>query len=208
MNDKKKSHDVLGVQPLAKAVEIATKGAIDGAASFLSRICLPAAEEFGLLLKERVSHWRTQNLVAIINKTESLLQEHGGVKNLKAHPKIINEILEKGSWTDDSNIQEMWAGLLASSCTKDGSDESNLVFVNLLGQITSAQARFFNHVCLNTQKKLSIDNLVYAESMNISPIQLVEIWRDSDLHRIDRELDHLRALELIRGASLYTMKSM
>ncbi len=199
MTDANKSLDLLGVKPIAESVKIVTKGAVDGASAFLSRICLPAAEEFGLLIKERVSHWRTRNLVAISERTQKLLTEHGGIGNLQAHPRIINDILEKGSWSPQDDIQNMWAGLLASACTSDGQDESNLLFVNLLGQINAAQARLLNHACVAAEKKLSLDNLLYAESIELTPPQLIELWHDDDLHRIDRELDHLRALDLIEG---------
>jgi hypothetical protein len=199
MSDKKTSVDVFGVQPLAEAVKIATKGAVDGAAAFLGRICLPAAEEFGLLLKDRVSHWRTRNLVSISDKTKEIMEQHGGIEGLQAHPRIMNEIIEKGSWCSEDDVQSMWAGLLASSCTTDGKDESALVFINLLGQITTAQARMLNHACRTANKKLTLDGLLYAEKISLTPEELADIWQDNDIYRIDRELDHLRALELITG---------
>jgi hypothetical protein len=64
------SLDVLGIKPLAEAINTVIKGTVDGAAVFLGRICLPAAEEFGLLLRDRVSHWRRQNLIRIAEKAE------------------------------------------------------------------------------------------------------------------------------------------
>lgn len=33
------------------------QGAVDGAGAFLGRICLPAAEEFGLLLRDKVGFY-------------------------------------------------------------------------------------------------------------------------------------------------------
>lgn len=46
--------DVLGIKPVAEAVNTVTKGTVEGASAFLSRICLPAAEEFGFLLQDKV----------------------------------------------------------------------------------------------------------------------------------------------------------
>jgi hypothetical protein len=110
------SLDVLGIRPVGKAVEKVTAGAVDGAGAFLSRICLPAAEEFGLLLRDRVHNWRTQNLLAITQKAEQNLQSSGD--GVHASPRLVNRFLEEGSWVEDSEVQEMWAGLLSSSCTK------------------------------------------------------------------------------------------
>ena len=56
--NQSQSLDVLGIKPVGEAITTAVKGTVDGAAAFLSRICLPAAEEFGLLLRDRVSHLR------------------------------------------------------------------------------------------------------------------------------------------------------
>ena len=40
-----KSLDILGIKPVADSVNRLTRAAVDGASAFLSRICLPAAEE-------------------------------------------------------------------------------------------------------------------------------------------------------------------
>ncbi len=57
--------DLLGLAPYGEAVNTATKVVVDGAAAFLSRVCLPASEEFGLLLQDQVRHWRAQNIARI-----------------------------------------------------------------------------------------------------------------------------------------------
>jgi hypothetical protein len=53
MNQENKSLDILGIKPIGNAIESLTDGFVSGASAFLSRICLPAAEEFGLLLRDR-----------------------------------------------------------------------------------------------------------------------------------------------------------
>jgi hypothetical protein len=64
--NESKSLDVLGVRPVEEAISHATKAAIDGASAFLARICLPAAEEFGLLLQDKVRAWRVRNAVLVV----------------------------------------------------------------------------------------------------------------------------------------------
>ena len=71
MSDKdQQSFDILGIKPVGEAVNTIVKGSVEGTSAFLSRICLPAAEEFGLLLQDKISHWRTQNLIRIAEKAE------------------------------------------------------------------------------------------------------------------------------------------
>jgi hypothetical protein len=199
MTEENIGDDLLGIRPLSKSIEIATKGTVDGVAAFLGRICLPVAEEFGLFLKDRVHNWRLRNIVNITNKAEQRLAEHGGIDGKQLHPRLLSSVLDNGSWVNDDDVQQMWAGLLASSCTRDGRDESNLLFVSILTQITTAEARFLAHACNVAQKRLSPNGLLYADKIELTPMQLIDIWQDQDIHRIDRELDHLRELGVIIG---------
>ncbi len=91
----------------------------------------------------------------------------------------------------------MWAGLLASSCTKDGKDESNLIFINLLSQLTSSEVKILNYICENAKKEITIHGLIYANVLLISLKDLKIISNIPDIHHLDRELDHLRSLGLI-----------
>ena len=68
MAEDGKSLDVFGIKPVADSINTVTKGAVDGAGAFFGRICLPAAEEFGLLLRDKVSAWRARNIVRIAEK--------------------------------------------------------------------------------------------------------------------------------------------
>jgi hypothetical protein len=103
MSNNDNSLDIFGVKPVAKAIDRATEGTLAGAGAFLSRICLPATEEFGLLLKDRVSLWRARNAARIASGAERLTAEKEGP--LEAHPRLAWEIIDKGSWADDELVQ-------------------------------------------------------------------------------------------------------
>lgn len=188
--------DLLGVKPVGDAIKIATEETFKGAQAFLSRICLPAAEEFGLLLRDRVSHWRASQAAKIAKRAEEKLGKfpRGAVH---AHPRLVFEAIETGSWSDDDVIQDAWAGILASSCTDDGKDDSNVVFATLLSQLTGVQLRILNYSVEQSPKFASKGGLPYAAEILLSLTELVQISGCQDAHRLDRELDHLRSLELI-----------
>ncbi|MCO5341459.1 DUF4393 domain-containing protein [Aeromonas veronii] len=199
MSEENKSLDLLGVKPIADSVNTVTEGTVKGASAFLSRICLPAAEEFGLLLKDKVSSWRAKNAVEIANKAQALLEHQVGNVVLHAHPRIVYATIENGSWAEDDFMQKLWSGLLASSCTKTGKDESNLILINLLSQITTSQARLINYVCQHCTTYQSTAGWLGSLRFTLDLPQLIEVMGVNDIHQIDRELDHLRALELISG---------
>ncbi|WP_160153571.1 hypothetical protein [Microbulbifer sp. ALW1] len=197
MSEENKSLDLLGVKPIADSVNTVTTGTVNGASAFLSRICLPAAEEFGLLLKDKVSSWRAKNAVEIANRAQSLLEEQVQGLVVSAHPRIIYSTLENGSWAEDDFMQGLWAGLLASSCTSDGKDESNIILINLLSQLTSGQAKIISHVCQNTTTYMGKAGFIFSDEFYMEADDLLEVSGIDDIHQLDRELDHLRGLELI-----------
>jgi hypothetical protein len=196
-NDSK-SLDVLGIKPVGDAISHATKATVNGASAFLGRICLPAAEEFGLLLQDKVRAWRAKNALAVVWEAEAQYHKYLREHPAHAHPRLVSATLEHGSWADDKTLQEMWGGLLASSCSADGRDDSNLIFINLLSQLTTLQVRILHHACGMVEKFLTPAGLIMSKTPLLVDIPTLEaIAGIDDIHRIDRELDHLRGMGLI-----------
>lgn len=198
MSNDDKSIDILGTKPLAEAVNTVTKGGVNGASAFLSRICLPAAEEFGLLLKDKVSAWRAKNAIELINKAQELLNQQTCDLVVHAHPRIVYSVLETGSWAEDDYMQSLWSGLLTSSCDKTGKDESNLMFINILSNLTTSQGKLVKYICTNSTALISDGGwLVTDDALFMDINALKEVMEIEDIHRLDRELDYLRSMELI-----------
>ncbi len=192
------SLDILGVKPIAQAVDKTTEASIAGISAFLSRICLPAAEEFGLFLQDKVKAWRAQNARNILEKTQSIharvLERNGD----QVHPRIVAAVLENGSWVNDDEVQSMWAGLLASSCSVDGQDQSNLVFINILRQMTDAEVRLINYACKNARVvQLPAGYIACIENFIVNKQQVAELLGTDDLHKMDLLQDHCRELGLL-----------
>lgn len=197
MSEGNKSLDLLGLQPISESIKITTQGTVDAASAFLGRICLPAAEEFGLLLRDKVSSWRANNAVKITDKAQIILDKKENGLVVSAHPRIIYTAIENGSWAEDDFMQNFWAGILASACTPDGKDESNIIFMNFLSQITTNQARIIDHICKNAKTYKGRSGLIACDRFEMEADELVQVSGIKDIHQLDRELDHLRGLELI-----------
>jgi hypothetical protein len=192
-----KGLDILGIQPIAEAVNKLTSATVDGAAAFLSRICLPAAEEYGLLLRDRVHQWRANNMVAVAQMAEQKLATSGALAGVHAHPRLVSNVLEESSWIEDTEVQEMWGGLLSSSCTETGDDDSNLPFVGLLSGLTKLQAKILRCACERARKVATPNGLIGAIPLKASSESLFKLTGENDIQRLDRELDHLRFLGLL-----------
>ena len=201
MTDSDKSLDILGIKPVADAVSVVTTATTAGIGAFLSRICLPAAEEYGLLLRDKVGAWRAQNAIAIATKAETKLRRLSNPDGRHAHPRLVGAVIENGSWIEDDFLQEMWAGLLASGCTEDGQDQLNVIFSTSLAQLTPAQAKVLQFACEKCQKIRSTSGLAVPKVLIISVAEVLEVAGISDVHSMDLQLDHLRGIGLLDIAS-------
>jgi len=192
-----KSLDVLGIKPVSEAISTVTQATTAGASAFLSRICLPAAEEFGLLLRDKVSAWRARNALAIAARAEALFEALPNAGNRHAHPRIVGAVIDHGSWADEDDVRSMWAGLLASACTESGRSQENLIYVNLLAQLTTSQARTLSLACSEATKYKSETGLLIAHKFTPTLEQIIAVSGTTDIYTLDLEVDHLRELGLL-----------
>ena len=190
-----KSLDILGLKPVAHAFE----QSIDGLKAFLGKICMPAAEEYGLLLQDKIRARRAKIMSAILLAAKSQLETQGTALG-HVHPRVLVATLEGGAWAEETELQKMWAGLLVSGCTHDGTDDSNITFTDLLSRMTRAQARLLNFACEGTKKSMTSNGLIIYEG-EFSPdvAQVLEVAQLADVHQLDIELDRLRTLGLIES---------
>lgn len=165
--------------------------------TLIAKVCYRAADELGEEFVKRTGDWRRDNALTILQKADQKYKQLSSSGDEHAPPRLVHHIIEEGSWSDKNYIQDMWAGLLASSCTDSGEDESNLIFVNILKQLTSLEVVILNYACKNCKKNVTEGGWLSSDELIVGLKDLVTLTGVSDLHRLDRELDHLRALELI-----------
>ena len=196
-NENNPSLDFLGIKPIGEAFNTTVVKTFQGVEGFLRSVCVPALDEVGLLLKDKIRYWRLNNVLRILEKAKGKLEFKDDQLQIQAHPRVALSIIENGSLNDNDEVQELWAGLFASSCTTSGQDDENLIFVDLLKQLTVAEARILKYSSENAKKIVYPFGLVLGDSLNVDCETLMKISGIKKVHRLDRELDHLRSLELI-----------
>lgn len=189
--------DILGVRPIGETVKSTIDKTIDCVSVFLKAVCLPASEEFGLMFQDKVRTWRLTNIIKVLEKAEGKLIFHDDKLQLRANPKVALSIIDNASLIDDEELQTWWAGLFASSCTEDGKDDQNLIFVNLLKDLTSFEVKLLGYCCINCQKYFYPDKLIvpYGD-FRLSIDEITRITGVSDISRMDREIDHMISIGL------------
>jgi hypothetical protein len=203
MEEKNKNTvDIFGLAPYGEAIKISVEKSFEAAQSVLSRICLPAAEELGLMFQDKVRYWRLNNIIKIIQKSEGKMDFDNEKLTLSAHPRVVKEIMENGSWCDDETLQDMWAGLIASSCDKNDGEDINLLFVNTLKNLTSNQAKILNYICENCPMEVDKNGFIYANHIDLDLNQLHGIIGVQDIHKMDTEFDNMANADLLNGGSL------
>ncbi len=180
-----KSIDILGAKPLAKAVEHASTKTVDGISAFFAAICMPAAEEFGLLLRDRVANFRQANLASIAEKAKQKLEHAKASPTGDCNPRLIHEVIEHGSWADDSCIQQMWAGLIAAASSSAAAADDSLVYTDTLRRLTPFQARVLNCVyadprCCSVATHTIADDAMYTPTNPLiySAREILELYPD------------------------------
>jgi hypothetical protein len=201
MTEQSKSLDILGIKPVGDAALLVTKATTDGAGAFLSRICLPAAEEIGFLLQDKVRAWRAEQAIKITARAQEKYRAAFGEADLHAPPRLIGSILEHGSWEDDDQVQGMWAGLMASSCTEKGKSQDNLIFINILGNMTASEAKLVAFTCENVRKLRTPAGLLIADDRQFTTEELMAGSEIADILVLDIAIDHLCQLGLLAMGS-------
>lgn len=195
--DKKEVKDLFGIEPIGQTGLEITKAAIKGVSSFLEIVFKPGLEELGYLFRDEMRRWRLNNILQVLKKAKGKLDFDGQELNLTANARVGVTIMEECSAVDDEELQDLWAGLFASSCTPDGRDDSNMNFVDLLRRMSTIEARILDYACKHAKKYIYPNRLISAESLTVPFDTLVQITGTNDIYRLDRELDHMRSIELL-----------
>jgi hypothetical protein len=157
---------------------------------FLCRLCQDGAHEPILLLGGELDQPRTEKAMEIAHGAEKLLDSEPDADKMRAHPHLVASILENGSWADDLTKQ-LWAGLLATSCSVEGTDQSNSSFVDLLVNVTHTQSRIFVAACTKALDLMS--EIEYSPSTRIifTPDQMIRLTGIYDVARIATDMAYL-----------------
>jgi hypothetical protein len=157
---------------------------------FLCRLSHAGAHEAIQLFGGELDEPRTENAMEIAYGAEKLLAAEPGAEKMRANGHLVTSILRHGSWADDLTRQ-LWAGLLATSCTPDGNDESNHAFADLLVNVTHTQARIFLAACIKALQLKSHGEYLPSTRLILSPEQIIRLTGMYDLSRVATDFAYL-----------------
>lgn len=164
---------------------------------FLCRLCPTDAGEAILLFNGQLDVDHTAALFKIAFAAEKRLAAEPDAGRMRAHGKLVASILREGSWARDELTEELWTGLLVSSCSVDAPDDSNQVLVDLLVHLTPVEGKIFARACDRVLAAPESEGSAPA-SVVFSPEEIVEITGVHDPYRSATDLGYLFNLGLIQ----------
>lgn len=167
------------------------------ALAFMRRICPPADERVTELLHKTLSNVRAANTVEIALKAERLLAQEPDADCRSAHPDLMLRTLEHGSWVDVEWLQELWAGLLATSCTLEGQDESNREYINLLSKLSPLPTQILTMACAKVMHGMTKTAAASPALLACSAEEIARITRSNNLVKIYKSIGDLSELGLV-----------
>lgn len=131
------------------AGEILKSGAVTNLTDLLKKLAGPAFEELGAIFADNVRVYRVKNLLKTTEKTKRILLDAG----LRPNPipsRLLLPILDTCSVEDNDDLQERWAGLLASASQE--TDSLSPSFIETLKQLTPEEAKHCDHIFVEVSK--------------------------------------------------------
>ena len=166
---------------------------------FLYRLCPSRAMEPIHVLTGELDQFRTESMLAITLGAEKMLAGEPGAEEVRANPSIVAGILKSGSWEYNDLTQRLWAGLLASSCSKDGFDISNQDLVEVLGQVTMNQAHILVEGCRLADDGTEDKDGVGKRPIIITQEEMIRVTGMYDLYRNATDVAYLYNYGLLKN---------
>ncbi|WP_157685833.1 hypothetical protein [Robbsia andropogonis] len=148
--------------------------AIRNVGPILKTLLGPATRQFGLLLGDRIEDWRAERAAKIIEKSRDRLPVPIDGRPI-AKERVLYQLLDAGSWADDDLMQGLWSGLLVSSCSAEGGNDTNLPLIRLLGQLTRGQALLLEKVMAEVRILDGIEALTADRTLGYSVDDLLQV---------------------------------
>lgn len=125
-------------------------------------------------------------------------------EKLTIHPRIAYSIVEQASLVDNEDLQELWAGLFASSCN-DESDDGNIIFIETLKRLTGSQVKFLTYLCEKVSKSIQLERLeehrevgfIKTNLLSLSFQEVCNVLQHQDLQMVSLEIGVLESMELV-----------
>lgn len=151
----------------------AVEKGVDLARDFLGKLILPSIEETGLLLQDKVTLWRFNNQVKMLNKAQAICQKLN-IKPKTISLKLLCPLLDFTGLEENEILQDKWANLLTNMIDSEQNIE-NHVFPYLLSQISLDEFNLIESVFYRKMENIKIRKEELTVFLSTKPKLEVEL---------------------------------
>jgi hypothetical protein len=123
-----------------KLVKAGVEAALKPFADMLEKIAGPAAEEFGLTLKDHVRVFRLKRQIRLFKRVEEMLAE-AKMEAGRVPFKLLLPMVENASIEENNELQDRWAAMLANSAVNRDVHPS---FPEILKQLSEKEVAYLD----------------------------------------------------------------
>ncbi|HEX7730220.1 MAG TPA: PilZ domain-containing protein [Terracidiphilus sp.] len=178
-----------------EAADIVREFRLAKALAFIDAISPSTSTRVRRLMRGELSTYRILGAVEIALRAEAMMFQRSEQAKPTADPAAVLRILIDGSWADDDRRLNMWAGLLSVAPASAGCYPLRDL-IHAMSQLASSHAQLLITACKRTHKIGLEDGVISALPLVCTTEEMVALAETHDLHRIDRELDHMADLGL------------
>lgn len=120
----------------------------------------PRVAEFGL---NKIKEIEIKNLANVFKKAERKMETNGTV-NLETNLRVVREVVQQGIYAQDEVMIEYFAGILASSKTENGTDDTCIPYLQTIKTLTSFDLKLHCFLYKTIFNMYSKDNFRLAQN--------------------------------------------
>jgi hypothetical protein len=163
--------------------------------NFLRVISVPAESELKLIASDNIREWKLSNATSVFMKAKELAERAKDSLEGTVDPKVALSVIENASNEKEPELQEMWAGLFVSSIGDDPNDH-NLIYTNILRQLTLHEARIIKYMCQNCSVTYPKGGLPMINGKSLYANDFVQFTGLMDISYFESLIAHINSLRL------------
>lgn len=168
-------------------------------------------KEFGEILTEQFGHWKLMNKVRCLCIAKKYMEEKG-VEPKKMLPDVFVPLMEEAGNTEDETLSEVFARLLAAHLDEKDDENVHPAYTKIAGQLSPLDFRILRIIDGREQAQFELQQQYINEHRwgnQLPPLatpdeienELTNQGHNVTPGKIDRSLENLHRLRLIRGAT-------
>jgi hypothetical protein len=136
------SDDADNIKAIAQgSVQGAVEGTMKPFNDLLQALLGPSAKEAGLLFRDYVTAFRIEKQVQLLERLRKILGR-AGIKPSRVSMKLLGPIFDAATLEENSELQEIWANMLANAANPESPDAVAPSFPGILKEMRPADVKF------------------------------------------------------------------